>query len=226
MFDVLGQMRLSLRLGTGQNQREIPINPSLLDEFLLIQNNLLKVPIIQMTFHDNLGLQESSANFVDGSPFSIDVGWDQEDEPYRSHPFRLFTIPGQVSTTEGVKISLLGYLDIPRYFRRRYDKAFSGSSYQLIEDIAMSNDLPINLRDNPIETNDAMNWLPDGRNQADYARYVTNHGWIDDESCMELAITQIPDTESQEDTQGIPWMVRYLNPVSYTHLTLPTNREV
>lgn len=211
MLDVIGQMRLTLRVGQGDSQREIPINPSLLDRMDIIQNNLLHVPVTILHFHDTVGLQQSVGNFVDGTPFSIDIGWNQNDEPYRSHPFRLYTIPEQLSDAAGTMLKLQGYLDIPKYFRKRY-QGFTGTSWEVMKNMADDNKLIIDPPEN--NTNDIMSWLPDGRSQSSYAKYVTNHAWAGDTSCMELAITQIPDELSQRDTNNIPWMVRYFDIVA------------
>ena len=159
------------------------------------------------TFHADTGIQENTAIFGDGSSFSLDVGWEQRDDLYRTHPFRVYSLPKQISTDHGVRIQILGYLDIPQYFRKRVEQSWDGTSSDVIQDLAEQNSLISEIA----ETNDQQVWLPDGRCSADYARFVANHGWADSESCMEVAITQIPDTVSQEETNNIPWMLRYLN---------------
>ena len=206
-FNIYGQMRLGLQIGDPSLERDFPINPSLLDEITIIQNNLMKVPTITLTIHDGFGIQESQAIFGDGSQFSIAIGWEQEDEPYRTHPFRVYSLPKQIDTDQGLRIQILGYLDIPQYFRKRVEQTWDQTSSQLISRIAEQNSLTYEVDG----TDDQQIWLPDGRNFADYARFVTNHGWANVESCMELAITQIPDTISQHDTNEIPWMLRYLD---------------
>ena len=206
-FNVLGQMRLGMLVGSGDSQQPFPLNPSLLDEITLIQNNMLKVPVITITLHDTFAVQEELRVFGDGSPFSIEIGWEQAEEPYRSHPFRVFTLPKQISTEFGSRIQIQGYLDIPLYFRKRVEEVWNGPSSQVLTEIAEQSSIIHEITG----TDDAQVWLPDGRSYADYARFVANHGWANSESCMDLAITQIPDTLSQRETNDIPWMLRYLD---------------
>lgn len=210
MVDIYGQMGLSLKVGnTPETQFVLPLNPSLIDEITIIQNNLIKVPIIQMIINEDKRLQENIGLFGDGSKFSVDmhIGGIISDEVLRSHPFRVYSLPEQYITNAGLKIKILGYLDIPKYFRKRYDTVIEGNSFEVIQELAKDNNMGVEAT----ETDDRQYWLPDGRSQADYARYVTNHGWAGDTSCMELAVTQIPTTVSQQDTQGLPWMIRYLD---------------
>ena len=207
MFIADNQFIFQLLVNDSSGQVDFPIDASLLAEAHIIQNNLLKVPVAELIFYDTLGIQEAQAVFGDAAPFSIALGPASDRDAIRYHPFRVFNIPEQRDTQKGSRIKIVGYLDIPKYFRKRINQPYLGFTSEVITLLAEDAGITIEAT----QTSDRQIWLPDGRVNADFARYLCNRGWVNNISCMELAITQTPYDTLPQNTFNIPWTIRYVD---------------
>jgi hypothetical protein len=161
-----------------------PITPALLRELYVIENVNFVLPMFRITFYDTLGIQAKTGMLADGKKVSIILGPSSEEEEIYQMDFRIFGRPEQKDYEPGPSITVSGYADVPKYWRKRVDKAYKGTSSEVIKKIAEECSMTAVVD----QTKDKMIWLPDSRAMGNFAREVCDHGWVSNTSCMMLGV--------------------------------------
>ena len=150
----------------------------------IIENVQMSVPSVSLTFVDDKRKAGSFGAYADAVPLTVRMGDGKADAT--SWNFRRFSIRDGSANTAGQVVTLTGVADLIPWFRKTIDKNIRATSSDAIRQLAQEHGITSVDAD---PTDDLMNWLPDNRSIAQFARVMTDHGWAGAMSSMFLALT-------------------------------------
>jgi hypothetical protein len=177
-FGVNGQYVLEVLI----NGRNFPLSNNTFAAFYMVENAIIFLPVIKMVIYDLSGCLIDTYGISDGSLIEVTLGKDQE---FHTMYFRCFGTPVATPGPGVAMVTIVGYLDVPKYLFSVYFGGFTGTSYEAIKDIADQCDLALDGD----KTLDSMTWTAGRKSFCSFAKSISNHGYVDSKSCMSLAVS-------------------------------------
>ena len=189
-----------LRAGFGEFQlkiaeRDMLIGADLLQSATIIENVQMSVPSVTLKFLDDKRRAGSFGAYADSTPITVKMG-DGKDGASNTWKFRQFSFKDAGANSAGELVTLTGVADLIPWFRKTIDKNFRATSSDAIKQLAQEHGIS---KVDVDQTDDKMNWLPDNRSIAQFARVLSDHSWAGPMASMFLALT----SENGE------WALRY-----------------
>lgn len=176
-FGVRDRLYLQLRIGGV----DIPLEDNLIESIHIVENVRIYVPMLTLTIKDATKFLTRNTLLLDGAPIEVTI----EAEKTRSvYYFRLFGFKENLSQGT-VRYTIQGYLDVPRYWTESTSTPLRGSVSYALEQIARATGLTYD----GLTTADSQLWMPANIRYAEFAREISEHGWVSDTSCCQMAIT-------------------------------------
>lgn len=138
------------------------------------------VPMLSMRLIDATKFLTQNQLLTDGALILVTVGIG---DVRRAYEFRLFGTK-DVPTGGGTEYSITGYLNAPKYWMESTSKTITGTASSAIQHIANT----CNLSFEGVQTSDSQIWLPHNTRYCEFARQVSEHAWLDEHSCLQLAL--------------------------------------
>jgi hypothetical protein len=165
--------------------QEFPATPSTVKRVFELNNNHHHVPSILMYLKDTSGSLLNNLNLGDGSPIDIATTSDPAKYPPTTTTYRMLGRP-KATSAGGSNLVLTGYLDAPEYLRKVVQKSYKGNSSDVIQQMAGDAGMTA-ITD---ATNDMMTWLPNLKTFSQFARHLTDYGWVSPTSLMSMAVNR------------------------------------
>jgi len=178
MFTIGGRYYIDIK----SNGRSLPIGPNMFDYILVIQNVLQMVPTLTIALRDMSYAFQKEFPFVEGTPISIKIGSQKEDEPPTEMRFRVISTP-RISGSGGQQ-RIKAILDADVLFNTAKG-AFTGTASGVISQLAKQAGLQIEND----SSNDSMTWLPMGKRLGHFLQTIASHAWADDKSFFVMGLT-------------------------------------
>lgn len=178
MHGVTGQWNASLSI----NGQDFPINPTTVPNLMWHENVHQYLPTLNLTIADVTGDFATAAAAGDGVPIDLILGDGATNQSSAT-----FNIQGAPKITPGNGYNLLhinAVLDKMSYLRGIIQGFHNGTSASVISSIAAQHGLQAEVD----QTADSQVWLPNNKTIASFLRGVTNHGFVNEGSCMVTAV--------------------------------------
>lgn len=177
MYRIKGRLELALLF----NQKEFPFDRvNSLDFIHISSSSRLGVPMIHLKVCDAGQWLVKNQLLLDG--VIINVLLKVRDKT-QSYAFRLNSYRENQSES-GPTYDIDGYFDCPLYWLKAVSVAPTGTSNKVLTDLAES----CKLKFEGVNTSDQQTWQTKNRKAWQFARDVAAHGYVDDGSCMQLAL--------------------------------------
>jgi hypothetical protein len=162
------------------NGREFPLDRVNSFETLHISCSArLFIPMMNLRIRDAARWLSKTQDLVDGVPIIITY---ENQGVRRTHRFRLHNFT-DVQDSTGISYSIDGYLDNPLWWLASDVQIIKGTSNEVIARIAEK----CKLDYRGTKTTDSQLWAQKNKKYHEFAKTVTRHGYVDNESCMVLA---------------------------------------
>jgi hypothetical protein len=160
--------------------KEVELDQNVLDYIHVVESVRLHVPMMSMRIKDTDQYFTKNNVLVDGARIRVTIGIEDQKLVL---PFRLFS--NKESTQNGNSLQHLNcYLDVPRFWTESTTETFrstaSGALSQIADRCGMRYDGP--------NTNDQQIWVPANKKWHWFAKDITRHAYIDQNSCMQHAV--------------------------------------
>ena len=162
------------------NDRIFPFDHvNILETIHMSCSTRISTPMLYMKIIDSSNWLSKTQDLLDGTPISITyiVQGVKTTRQFRLHSFKEQLAPS------GVSYTIDGYLDTVPYWLMTTSDPITGSSNFVIESIA--NTCQITYAGT--KTADSMTWIPMNKRYHQFAHDVASHGFVDEQSCMQLA---------------------------------------
>lgn len=147
----------------------------------MVESVQLQVPQLTIELIDTTGLLEK-IGLQDGMPITISI--KQKSVVLQTIPFRLYSYK-PIRENYAQLYNITAYLDIPKYWFGLAQRPFRGTSYEALAVIAAE----CGLSYIGTYTNDSQLWMPNCLKYCEYAKYISDRGYVSNMSCMVLGIT-------------------------------------
>lgn len=170
--------RLDFQMSVGGQQ--VDMEQNMLDFFHVVESVRLYVPMMTIRFKDINKFFTRNELLVDGAPIVVSVAVEQKKTIY---PFRLFShksiLSGGVTT-----YTLHAYLDVPRYWTESIDTPLMDTASGVLATLCSQSGMTYE----GVSTNDKQIWIPQNKRRAEFAKYLVQHSYIDDQSCCQMGV--------------------------------------
>ena len=175
-----------IQLSAFFNGVEFPFTKqSLLGFVHMSESSKLAIPMLRMQVSDGIGFLRNNPNaLVEGAQVALTVTARGLDTYSRT--FRVNSMHIEQTQSAGEQIDFDGYLDYPKFWIETTANHYPNStSSQVLRAYATY----CGLQFAGDETNDAQQWHGGLKRIHRFCGDIANHGYVDDASCMKLAVT-------------------------------------
>ena len=165
--------------------QDIPGQPDLFDEVCIIENATQLVPTMTFKINDAHNDLIRSLHISDGMKVDVRISETDKDQQELAN-FRVFGGDTVRNFSEGHYNEFNCILDVPKYIGKAARTGIKGSTSEAMNKIASD----CGLRFKGDSTNDEQVWLSAGMTYSQWARHLSHHGYISDESCMYFAVNE------------------------------------
>ncbi len=170
--------RLDFQLQIGGKSVELENN--MIDFFHVVESVRLFVPMLTLRIKDINKFFTRNDVLVDGDPVVASIGIERTKIVF---PFRLFS--HKAIMANGVtSYEIHAYLDVPRYWTESTNQIVNDTASSLLTQMCTA----CGMTYDGVKTNDQQIWIPRNRRRAEFANYVVNRAYIDDQSCIQMGI--------------------------------------
>jgi hypothetical protein len=170
--------RLDFQLQIGGKSVELENN--MVDFFHVVESTRLYVPMMTLRIKDINKFFTRNDVLVDGDTVVASLGLERTKLVF---PFRLFS--HKAIMANGVtSYEIHAYLDVPRYWTESTNEIVNDTASSLLTSMCGS----CGMTYDGVKTNDQQIWIPRNRRRVEFARYVTNRAYIDDQSCIQMGV--------------------------------------
>lgn len=156
---------------------QLPDNEFSFHHLSLISDTRFFLPMMFLQFADQGDiLRKAGVTLFDAVPIIISLGTGDQKINYE---FRLHR-PEQVTSGNLTIYKMSAYLDAPLYLAESMNKGYLGTSSEVITQIGERSGLTVEAE----PTTDNQRWWQGNRRNADFVRYLAQHGYKSDESLM------------------------------------------
>jgi hypothetical protein len=167
------------------NGNPTPVN---LDDLgiLTCQNVRQILPVLKFKFLDTQKIYSNDSPINDGT--EIKVAFNDGTTGLNSYiSYLSYGTPTRSRHITGLlELTVYGVLKNISYSRQSANTAFTGSSSEVIGQIASLLNMGYDTNDN---TNDSMTWLPAKKTWANFVNYIAAHAWTDEKSAFSHAVS-------------------------------------
>jgi hypothetical protein len=170
----------------GLNGNPLPLQLGGFDHFALTENMMRFMPCFRAVIFDTTNSVNTGSDPIqDGTPVTLAMGIGANDtvQP-KTYNYRMFGLPKQVRIGNRPAYRFIGPLASFKYWRGIPKTILRGTSAQALTQIA--NDC--GLTPDVVNTNDYMPWLLTRKPYSGLATHIADHGYVDDESVMAMAL--------------------------------------
>lgn len=184
------------------NGVELPLDKlNLLSYLHIVESARIYVPMLSMRLTDATKFLTQNQLLTDGAVITVTLG---VSDIRRVYEFRLFGSVDRLGPG-GTDYQITGYLNVPKYWIESTAKTLTGTASETIKQIANT----CGLSYEGINTTDSQIWLPHNTRYCEFARQVSERAWLDDQSCVQLAVLakktlrliNVGDFESRQVTE-------------------------
>lgn len=165
--------------------QDLPGQPDLFDEVCIIENATQLVPTMTFKINDAHNDLIRALHISDGMKVDVRVSEKDSDDVELSN-FRVFGGDTIRNFSEGHYNDFNCILDVPKYISKAARVGLKGTTSEAMEKIA--SDCGLTFKGDT--TNDEQVWLSAGMTYNQWARHLSTHGYISDESCMYFAVNE------------------------------------
>lgn len=170
--------RLDFQLQIGG--RPIELENNMVDFFHVVESVRLYVPMMTIRIKDINKFFTRNDVLVDGDSVVASIGLQRTKLVF---PFRLFS--HKAIMANGVtSYEIHAYLDVPRYWTESTNEIVNDTASSLLNTMCGS----CGMTFDGAKTNDQQIWIPRNRRRVEFARYVVNRAYIDDQSCLQMGV--------------------------------------
>lgn len=161
---------------------EIPLDKlNMFDYLHIVESVRVYMPILTFRLIDATKFLVSNNLLLDGAPIKVTVG---QSDTKRTYNFRLFSV--QNPAAEGGDAYIItGYLDAPKYWIESTPQAIIGTPTEALSQIAATCGMSFEGE----QTADSQLWLPSNTRYCEFSRQVSERGFVDPSSCMQMVLT-------------------------------------
>lgn len=172
-----------LFINVSLEDKPLPLNALVFQYVQLTSNVSFFVPTGKLAIKDTQGFFDSNP-VTDGQKISIQIGKTDSKSDVRGYKFRVFKVKTEKGTSS---VTYTFYLihDSPKYLYESTMKSYKGDSYTVLKNIATESELKEVVVD---ISSDAMVWMQMSDKRCTFARKITQHGYVDNNSCFMLGM--------------------------------------
>lgn len=163
------------------DQKEVPLEDLTFTEVLVSSHILYRLPIGHIKFTDAKGVMDAF-KLEDGTKINFKLGASKQR--VFLYEYRVYNVLKERLANDHIAYTI-SFIDIVDIWRLQPSKtSLKGSSSQVLEKIAKY----CGLTFEGTQTADEQVWLPMAESFCDYAHRIKNSGYVDDSSCMIMAV--------------------------------------
>jgi len=190
-----------MALGVYIGGREFPIEVNGFTHCQILTTMKYYLPVLNIQLIDSYNLLKSDITLSDGTSIQIKLGKDTTSTI--SYNFRVFTI--KITNQGPVNLyNIYAYYDYPAFLQQPAVVPLTGNSSDVISKIGEKFNIPVEVD----PSNDYQRWTTDNSRYCLYARNVTAHAYLDENSLFLIGTT-------------LTGKIRYKNIQAYTHVNNP-----
>lgn len=175
--------RVEVSLFFSDAEVEYPLEAANVLNFLHIGTSFrFGLPSIHFSVTDQSRILSNTNLLQDGAPIRVVIKALNSNKS-RVYRFRLFKMK-KTPALSGTTIEVDGYWDSPKYWLTSTSTGIRGTSNSVISEIAEM----CGLRYEGVTTSDDQLWMPQNRTYCEFARAIAKHGWINNESFMQIGM--------------------------------------
>jgi hypothetical protein len=164
------------------NGKDFPFDKlNLLDSLHIVESTRLYVPQLSLKVVDATKFLLTNNLLVDGAKIKVTIGLDDAKKTY---DFRLFNAKDALGSG-GDDYHISGYLDVPKFWIESTVDSLTGTPTEALQKIATA----CGMSFEGTRTSDSQIWVPYNTRYCEWARQITEHAWVDDQSCMQSVVT-------------------------------------
>lgn len=163
------------------NGKEFPLAPINALDFLHMSCSVrIAVPMIHLRVKDAAKWLARTQDLVDGASIKVVLRVDKQTRVYN---FRVHSFTESIEAT-GPMYTIDGYFDNVQYWFASTRKMIKGTSAAALQTIADICGIPTVIP----QTADGMVWIPKNMRFHEFARFISQHGYVDEKSCMAFGL--------------------------------------
>lgn len=161
--------------------KDVPLKDNMIEYIHIVESVRIYLPALTLKFKDTTKFFTRNNLLVDGAPIELTI----EAESIRNvYYFRLFS--SKERPEQGTQTYIItAYLDVPRYWSESTLIPIRGSVSSALRKICT--DTKLNYTG--ITTADNQLWMPANDRYAEFARRISEHAWVSNTSCCQMAVT-------------------------------------
>lgn len=163
------------------NDVEVDLEQNTIDYFHAVESVRLHLPMATLKIKDTTKFFSRNDVLVDGVPVQVSIGVSNKKIVYNMRLFSHKEEPDSGAQT--YRLSLL--LDVPQYWTSSSVKILRTTVSGALREICNT----VGLKYVGPDTNDQQIWIPRNRKYQEFANYLAEHAYLDESSCMKLAVT-------------------------------------
>lgn len=165
------------------NGMEFPLDKLNALQYLHISESVRSyLPILNLKLVDATKFIAQNNLLVDGAIIKVTIGIDNKKKTYEFRRFNHTSNPGGEG---GTQYQISAYLNVPLFWMASTPSALQGTASEAIKSIANT----CGLNFTGVTTSESQLWMPHNTRYCEFARQVSERAWIDNESCIQLAVS-------------------------------------
>lgn len=200
-----------------------PLEYVVIKDLTLAEGNGAYAPTMKLEIDDPTSLLSKSRALSEGNTVEVLITRSQSDTESKPRKYRIFG-PTRDNNSYNPNLVIIGLLDCPKYFTASAREAHTGTTDQVLQEVADICGLTYEGPDNGRTLNDRQIWLDVCASRARFVYEVTRHAYMDDQSCMESVVTSTHELVYRNIIDSIntsPEQIQYV----FTHSTLDSSAD-
>jgi hypothetical protein len=174
-----------IHIGVYFNGEEFPFDRvNALDCLHMSCSTKVGVPMLFLKLTDALGWITNQPRILSDSTRITIVIRTSNDSTQSTYSFRLNSAKHQMISNVGASYEMDAYFDVPKYWHGSAVTPIKGTSNEVLTQIAGYSDLIYK----GTSTSDSQVWWPRNTQYHEWARRVSERGYVNDQSCMQLGL--------------------------------------
>lgn len=212
MLNIKNQVFITIKID-GQ-----PLEYVVIKDLTLAEGNGAYAPTMRLELDDPTSLLAQSRALSEGNLVEVLISRSQDSNSAEARRYRIFG-PTRENNSYNNNILIVGILDSPKYLTASIRSCHTGTSDQVLKEVAGLCGLEYEGPSNGRALNDRQNWWDVCTTRARFVYEVVRHGYMDDKSCMESVVTSTQDLRYRNIIDEINTPLDKIKYV-FTHSTL------
>ncbi len=163
------------------NGQTLPDTQILIDYIHIAESCRQYLPVLTMSIQDSIKFLTSKSLLEDGALIQVIIGVANKKLDYT---FRQFSVK-ENQNAGSMEYKITAYLNVPKYWSSSATESKRGSVSSVLQDISKDTDLSYE----GVTTSENQLWPPHNKKYCEYARSISERGYLDESSCLQQVVT-------------------------------------